>query len=86
MTYDASSIRVVDDFSHQRFDWVRAHAWAAEFKTPVDWLLRAIRACREAGVNPDYIHRRYLLMDGTPLDPTVDEAMRALMFRRFAAG
>jgi len=45
---------------------------------PDEWLERAVEACRRAGVEPEYIERRYLKGEAEPLRPEVDEAMRQI--------
>jgi len=46
---------------------------------PEEWLARALEACRRAGVEPEYLERRYLKREGyEPFRPEVDAAMREL--------
>jgi hypothetical protein len=56
-------------------DWHRAQRLAERYCTPSEWIERAITACRRAGVDPDYVERRYLRNDGTELNLDVDREM-----------
>jgi hypothetical protein len=79
--YTAANIHVAtDEEILQRWDWARVGHWAHVYCVPEDWLKRAVEACRRAGVEPEYIERRYLQRDGylEPFRPEVDAAMREL--------
>ena len=61
MDYSAENIKIHKDLrSDPRFDWEVADRWAKEYNTPVEWIRRACRACREADVGIDYIEDKYL--------------------------
>lgn len=79
--YTAASIHIAtDEEILDRWDWAKVGHWARLYCVPDEWLERALEACRRAGVEPEYIERRYLKRDGylEPRRPEVDEAMRQI--------
>jgi len=77
--YAAASIHIASDAEIlDRWDWAKVGHWARLYCVPDEWLERAVEACRRAGVEPEYIERRYLKGEAEPLRPEVDEAMRQL--------
>lgn len=77
--YTAADIHIASDTEIlDRWDWAKAGHWARIHGVPVEWLERALEACRRANVDPEYIEKRYLLNEAVPLHPGVNEAMRQL--------
>jgi hypothetical protein len=79
--YTASNIRILsgsERFASPAFDWGLAEDLAHEFNKPVEWIERSIRACREAGVSPQYFIDRYLKKLPISIDREVDECSREI--------
>lgn len=77
--YTATSIHIASDTEIlDCWDWARVGHWARLYCVPDEWLERALEACRRAGVDPEYIERRYLKGEAEPLRPEVDAAMRQI--------
>ena len=75
-SYNAGSIKIEEHHDDPRLDWALAERWALDYRTPHEWIYRAIQACRDVGVCPSYVKARYLDKDGTPLNKAVDAARR----------
>ena len=83
MSYTAKNIIIRKDLvSDPIFDWVTIERWAKEYNTPVEWIRRAIRACREAGVGIEYVEDKYLrkydFLYSTEIEKKVDKKFREL--------
>ncbi len=79
--YTASNIVIMGEperISNPMFDWELAEDLAHEYTSPVEWIKRSIRACREAGITPQYFIDRYLLRKSLPKNKDVDQASRAI--------
>jgi len=57
-------------------DWEWAEELAHEFTRPAAWINRGFRACREAGVSPEYFIDRYLHRKLIPMNTAVDQSFR----------
>ena len=86
--YTASSIVILSDserLSDPTFDWELAQQLARDFCRPVEWVERGIRACREAGTDPQYFINRYLHHQSQtermliPMNQDVDQAYREIL-------
>ncbi|MCL1123183.1 hypothetical protein [Shewanella surugensis] len=83
MSYDASSIRILsDDEVCDKFEWVRAHELATEYKQPLRCVERAIEACRVTGTPLEHYIERYLKNNKSiPKDHTFENAYLDIMKR-----
>ena len=83
--YTAANIHIASDAEIlDRWDWARVGHWVRLYNVPEEWLARALEACRRAGVEPEYLERRYLKREGyEPFRPEVDAAMRELRDEEF---
>jgi len=79
--YNADSIEVLKDdnmINDPRFDWKLCEELSHKYRLNKDWISRSVKACREAGRQPNYFINRYLEKDGTELDLRVDRASRQI--------
>jgi hypothetical protein len=81
--YTSSSIIVLSNTevrSDSRFDWEWAQELAQEFRRDPEWIDRGIRACREAGADPQYFIDRYLHHEPIPMNHDVDRVFREIFW------
>jgi hypothetical protein len=81
MTYDASSIQILDhEQVMEKFFWAKAGELAATYRLPMEWIERGLQACERAGVPHDYFVDRYLNKQrAIPKHDGVEAAMRDLL-------
>lgn len=77
MTYDASSIQVLDrDEVFSKFFWAKANDLSITYCRPLAWIERGLQACERACVPHDYFIDRYLKKQPISKHDGVDAAMR----------
>lgn len=76
--YSSKNIKIIDIKFDQRFDWKLAEDIAREYVRPIEWIRRSIKACRLAGVSPEYFIDKYILKLDRKMNESVDEEMRNL--------
>ena len=81
-SYEAKNIAILrepDRIDNPMFDWELSQRLADEYTRPVEWIKRSIRACREAGVSPQYFIDRYLIKSGIEMNQSVDQEFRTIL-------
>ena len=77
-TYTANNIKVLHDLHDEKYDWVLVKTIAHEYNKPVELVERSVKACRIAGVSPQYFIDKYILHKTLPIDDAVQHASREL--------
>ncbi|HGJ5885470.1 hypothetical protein [Arsenophonus nasoniae] len=66
MTYNAKSIRILNEDEIKQFDWHWAEKLAHEHILPIDWVKRGFEASRRLGLEPDFFVNKYILKQDLP--------------------